>query len=138
MSFATDIARFKAQFEGRLREIHNQAADEVYRSVVEGSPITGAPGQPVDTGNLKGSWQNQILGPLTRAITTNVVYAQDIEDGVRHGVVAGVGADDATDAIKAPDAPLTLRSQVGGFHSVKLTRAGWQGIVDHVIAGSVP
>ena len=116
MSFQDDVRRFAAKVGQRARDIHNGVCDLAYSSIVEGSALTGAPGQPVDTGNLKGSWQNVIEGPLTRAIVTNVVYAEQIEDGTRAG--------------KA----LVLRSQVGGWHSVKLTRAAWPRIVEHVTA----
>jgi hypothetical protein len=81
-------------------------------SIVEGSPITGAPGQPVRTGNLKASWQTSFESPLSARISTNVEYALPIEEGVgRFG-------------------PLTLRSAVGGFGSVKLTVANFDRVVE--------
>lgn len=113
MGFSDDVRRFQSKVDVRTKAIHDGVCDLAFSSIVEGSPVTGAPGQPVDTGNLKSSWQNKIEGPLEREIVTNVVYAPYIEDGFGRG-------------------PLTLRSQVGGFHSVKLTRAAWQKIVDFV------
>ncbi len=112
MSFAAEIdayARRLADWEYRL---HSIAGDLVFESIVNGSPVTGAPGQPVDTGNLRASWQREIHGPLSQSIATNTVYAPAIEDGARGS--------------KA----LTLRSQTGGFHSVKMTVAAWPRIVD--------
>jgi hypothetical protein len=84
---------------------------EVQRSIVEGSEITGAPGQPVDTGALKASWIPEFVSESEWQTTTNLDYAPIIEDNLR-------GA--------------TLRSPVGGFHSVKRTVAGFPRIVEHV------
>lgn len=117
MSFASDVAKFQRKVEQRGRDLHNGVCDLAFSSIVEGSPVTGAPGQPVDTGYLKGSWQNIIEGPLTRQIVTKAAYAQNIEDGTsRFG------------------RPLTLRSQVGGWYSVRLTRAAWTRVVEFVTA----
>lgn len=88
------------------------ATEEVRRSVVIGSEVTGAPGQPVDTGNLRDSWIGDFTGPTSWLLSTNVEYAVWIEDGGN-----SIG-------------PFTLRSQVGGFHSVKLTIASWDRIVE--------
>ena len=100
-----------------LSDVFTQVAQEAQRSIVEGSEITGAPGQPVDTGHLKGSWQLVFDSPNTAIIGTNVVYAESIEDGLSsaHG-----------------GTPMTLRSTTGGFHSVALTVAGFNRIVDVV------
>lgn len=111
MSFGLDIKRFNAKVQQRLADIAERSTEIVYQSIVEGSPITGAPGQPVDTGNLKASWQI-VRGPLRNEVTSNVVYAPIIEEGTRGGRA------------------LTLRSQVGGFHSVALTRIAWGRIVE--------
>jgi hypothetical protein len=45
---------------------------EAQRSIVEGSELTGAPGQPVDTGFLKGSWSRWYDSPTKQTIGTNV------------------------------------------------------------------
>lgn len=111
MGFGLDVKRFSNKVEERVRRVQERSTQLVYESIVEGSPITGAPGQPVDTGNLKSSWQI-VFGPLRAEITTDVVYAPIIEDGTREGRA------------------LTLRSHVGGFHSVALTRVSWGRIVD--------
>lgn len=89
---------------------------ETKRSIVEGSEITGASGQPVDTGNLRASWHDDRVAQLIAEITTNVVYAEPIEEGI------------------GPHGALTLRSEVGGFHSVKQTVAGFHRIVDVCVA----
>jgi len=76
--------------------------------------VTGAPGLPVDSGDLKrhqvltfpAKWMFLSANPLE--------YAPDIEEGRR----------------LATGQKLTLRSLEGGFHSRKLTRAGMQRLTD--------
>lgn len=114
MAFKDDIAAFGKSLEVKGQKLLVGTAELIHTSIKDGHPLTGAPGQPVDTGTLLNSW---VLGfPATNLaeITTNLVYAPPIEDGV------------------GPFGPLTLRSPVGGFHSVKLTRAAWPRIVEHV------
>ncbi len=116
MSLASDLDRFANKVEGRTRRIVQIAREEVQRSIVEGSSITGAPGQPIGPfpggGTLKGSWVPRFLGPHLWQTSTPLAYGPVIED-----LIGRFGA-------------ITIRSVVGGGHSVKLTRAGWQRIVD--------
>lgn len=97
------------------RDIFVGVTEEVQRSVVNGSEITGAAGQPVQTGALKASYIPEFLGRDSWRLTTNTVYARPIEEGVgQYG-------------------PLILRSAVGGFHSIALTVAGFSRIVAVVV-----
>lgn len=114
--FRRQLARFNKVADAKLLNVFLLSVKEVQRSVVEGSAITGAPGQPVDTGNLRASWIDEFRGPLVWQLTTNVVYAPFIEDGANSR------------------GPFTLRSEVGGFHSVKLTAAAWDRIVASAVA----
>lgn len=98
------------------QRVFTDSVTEAYRSITVGSEITAAPGQPVQTGALLRSWVTDQQGDAHATISTGSPYAQQIEDGYRHGYGA-----------------LTLRSLVGGWHSVKLTRAGWHRIVDYVL-----
>lgn len=98
---------------GKGRRVFTNAALTLHDSIVNGSPITGSPGQPVDSGRLKASWIPEFPEANRFETTTNVPYARIIEDNLR-------GA--------------TLRSSVGGFHSVALTVAGFSRIVDHAVA----
>jgi hypothetical protein len=127
MSFADDMLRFKLQVQTRTKEIFDAVVQEATHSIVEGSEITSAPGQPVGQygpgyhngrigGTLKASWQARSTGELEAVISTDVPYAPYIEEG---GNSRG---------------PFQLRSSVGGFHSVKLTIAGMPRIVDVVTA----
>jgi hypothetical protein len=109
MGFSAEMDAFIAKVRARGDGLFINTASHVHTSVVSGSPVTGAPGQPVDTGNLRTSWQ-LVFNGTSAEVSTNVEYAQIIEDNER-------GAQ--------------LRSAVGGFHSVKMTRAGWDAIVIH-------
>lgn len=114
MSWDPPLSTFDQKNRERVRRVFVRASEEVLRSVQTGSELTGAPGQPVDTGNLRASWNLQFESESESLISTNVEYAQPIEEGV------------------GPHGPLTLRSAVGGFHSVQLTAAGFDRIVDAV------
>jgi hypothetical protein len=125
MTFSGDLNRFAAKLEQRRRDLFIGVATETLRSIQEGSPLTGAPGQPVGQygpgyhegavgGTLRASWQLWFEGPMVAFVATNLVYAPVIEE-----LVGKYG-------------PIRIRSTVGGGHSVKLTRAGFQRIVESV------
>jgi hypothetical protein len=67
-------------------------------------------------GALLNSWLIEWRGPWYAEITSDLPYAHIIE--------GGIGAY----------GPLTLRSNVGGFHSLALTSASWPRIVGLVVA----
>lgn len=119
MSYAADLKAFRAKVLDRQRVIFVGIVNTLHESVTVGSPLTGAPGQPVDTGNLLGSWQETFPERWVGQTATGVEYAPNIEDGVgEHGA-------------------LTLRSEVGGFHSVKLSRASFDVVVESVVKEEV-
>ncbi|MDE2772359.1 MAG: HK97 gp10 family phage protein [Gemmatimonadota bacterium] len=105
MSFGSDLERFAARLERRTRDVAEGAADEVHDSIVEGSAVTGSPGQPVETGELRDSWTNEEVEPDVWHVATDKFYAAPVEHG--H--------------------PTHRRS-------VALTRAGWHEIVRTVLA----
>ncbi len=109
--FKDQVRAFGLKVEGQTKNIFVNTAVATKSSIVEGSSITGAPGQPVDTGALRASWQLEFTTPTSAIIATNLVYAPIIEDGVRDG--------------KA----LTLRSQVGGWGSVRATVLNFDRLV---------
>lgn len=96
----------------RKQAIFVGTATEALRSIVEGSALTGAPGQLVDSGNLKASWNLSFPSRDEALIVTNVVYAPDMEEGTREGRA------------------LTQHSATGGFHSVSHTRTNIDRIVE--------
>lgn len=115
-SFDRDLQRIAIDIEARSQAVFVESMNEAKRSIVEGSEITGAPGQPVDENNLRPSWFLRFLGPLEAVIATNTVYAESNEDGIArpHG------------------GPYRLLSAVGGRWSVAKTIAGMQRIIEVV------
>lgn len=111
MSFESDTEKWLAKVTQRRKDLFVNVASGVLESIRSGSPVTTAPGQPVDTGRLKASWTIS-FDRDTAFISTDVEYAPGIEDGVG-----------------SQGQPIQLRSQVGGFHSVALTRTGFRLLV---------
>ncbi len=114
MAFADDVRRFAVKVEAKSKAHFVNTVHAVHQSIQDGSPITGAPGQPVQTGNLRGSWQVDFESPASAIVASSkevAPYNQAIEDGV------------------GPHGPLTLRSTVGGFHSVAKTINGFDRLV---------
>ena len=120
MSNESELDKLVRVIEQRSQDVFLGSVMGARDSVVEGSAITGAPGQPVDTGNLRASWQLTLQPKGPAFLTTNVDYAPAVEDGV------------------GPHGPMRLKSAVGGFHSVKMTRINWPQLVDSVVIRVVP
>jgi len=108
--------RFAKDFHAELLEMSKLAKDrfrttidimeeETLRSIKEGSGITGAPGQPVKTGRLRASWKSVRKNQWAFDVSSDAPYAEIIEYNTR-------GA--------------TLRSRVGGFHSVAITTLNYR------------
>lgn len=114
MSIGGDLEAFLAKLERRKTALFVNTTSHVEMSIKSGSEVTGAPGQPVASGNLLNSWHTEIVSPTLAETTTACPYAPSVENAER---------EDGT--------PIQFRSEVGGAHSVKLTRAGWPRIVDH-------
>jgi hypothetical protein len=110
VSFERQLIDIANRVNAKGRALVRNIDEHVGRSIMFGSGTTGAPGQPVDEGELLLSWHRENRGPWTTAWISRKPYAPIIEDNRR-------GA--------------TLRSKVGGFHSVKLTRHGFRAIVRH-------
>jgi hypothetical protein len=118
MSAADEVARAMLRLRGLTQDIFTDVVLEAAVSITDGSAITGSPGQPVDTGALRASWQVEEDAPLVATIGTNLEYAQAIEDGV------------------GPHGPRAYgkKNNIGGSHSRALTIAGMPRIVDAVVA----
>lgn len=111
MSFRDDCRRFGLEVDAVDAEIFANVVSAVHESIVDGSPVTGAPGQPVDTGTLRDSWTPEFLSATEARVSTNVEYAPHVEDNVRG-----------------------VEFKNHGPHSVKLTVAGFDRLVDDVAA----
>lgn len=128
LDFDKQVRAFGELSRRRALDVVVIAGLEVTRSVVEGSELTGAPGQPVDRGDLRKSW---IFAPRPDGfeLTTNFDYAPFIEAG---GNSRGPFAPPPT-GTRTRNGRL-VSSQVGGFHSVKLTASGWSRILAFAVA----
>lgn len=104
--FGDQVRAFSVKVEKVTQEVFVNVCTATRDSIVEGSPVTGAPGQPVDTGALRESFALVFESPTEAVIRTNLDYAPSIEDGLSY-------AHGGT--------PMTLRSAVGGFHGVRQT-----------------
>jgi hypothetical protein len=133
-AFADSLRRSVLAIEHLEAGVFANVVSAVHESVVEGSLVTGAPGQPVGQygpgyhpgkvgGTLKNSWQTTFVAPDVAEVSTNIVYAPSIEDGLSY-------AHGGT--------PMRLRSTVGGFHSVLLTRLGFGRLVRAAAEASRP
>lgn len=159
MSAEDAIRREMMQAEGFVRDAFIGLAVAAKDSIQFGSPITGAPGQPVDTGYLRNSWQigwdtvPQFPGtgegatpdpagltpiedtgdPMTATralIATNVEYAEVIEDGV---ISLKGKSGDVGLSERGSLRRLALKS--GGPGSVKQTAANMQLLANDLIDG---
>lgn len=81
MTFSNDLKVFADKVVDRQRRIFVGTVSDVHSSVTDGSAVTGAPGQPVDTGFLKGSWQPSFPEQWVGEVATNAAYAEAIEEG---------------------------------------------------------
>lgn len=115
--FADDLRRFTAMTERRMLDVHAATVVLAHQSITIGSVITGAPGQPVDLGNLRNSVQIEHESPTRALISTNVEYAEAVEDAVGPYGPRVYGA----------------KNGIGGSHSLKQTMAGGQALVDEAV-----
>lgn len=113
MTFTEQMQKFIRKAQSRERTVYQRSVEHAFRSVRYGSAVTGAPGQPVDTGELLASWELRSKGRREAIMVSDLPYADIIEENRR-------GA--------------TLRSKVGGFHSVRLTRLAWRRIVRYELS----
>jgi hypothetical protein len=114
MTFASQLQAFAEKAKRREREVFTRSVEAVAQSIVFGSEITGAPGQPEDLRG--GEWTTQYEGESAAVISTNDPSAPSVEDGISH----------------LHGGPITLNSPTGGFHSVLQTRLGFEKLVEDV------
>lgn len=116
--FALDMAAMGASLRADVDKMFDDSVNLAAESIVNGSAITGAPGQPVEEDVLRKSWVTDKLSPTHATVTTDNPYAESNEDGIAR---PGMG-------------PYRLLSPTGGRWSISKTVAGWGRIVDAAIA----
>ncbi|MGB0878683.1 MAG: hypothetical protein ACPGVY_11365 [Mycobacterium sp.] len=131
MSFGDDLALFKTTVVGRSQAVFLGSVNRLHGSIVDGSEVSGAPGQPRDTGFLAGSWQETYPEEWVGQTATGAEYALPIE----HGQQAPYQHHSSGKTVTPR--PIQYRSG-GGSDSVKLTRAAWPRIVESVVSEVVP
>jgi hypothetical protein len=121
LGFADAVRKFADETMAKEQAIFEAVVELAYESIVNGSMLTGSPGQPESTrqdppwGHLKDSWTVTYRGN-TAHIHTGHPGARTIEKGTRLGK------------------SLVLHYGNGGFHSVELTKAGFMHLVSAAIA----
>lgn len=78
-AFAAYLERFGQVLSERNVAVLDEATALAMDSIVDGSPLTGAPGQPVDTAELRDSWTAVPEGPATRLIKSDAIHALAVE-----------------------------------------------------------
>lgn len=100
----------KKQFLVRLKvteeKILNSLVDDSFRGIVFGDPAVGSPGQPDDL-RTPGKW-NITRGKGFARIWTKEKSARSVEEGISQKF----------------GGPIKLKSDIGGFHSVKHVKKG--------------
>lgn len=122
MSFADDLKAARVTTREAVLDVAFTAFGTVQESLVRGSALTGAAGQPVDTGALRASFTAKRISDTTNEVSTSEDYAPAIEDGIQPPYTTARGT------VVTPK-PMTLRSEVGGFHSAFKTAMAWPDIV---------
>lgn len=110
MGFAQSLANFAAKTKENLQATREGVDDETFRSIVEGSEITGAPGQPVRTRKLHDSWSQDVSETET-VTSSDSPYAPAVEENLNNAVYENHGP-----------------------HSVKQTVVAFPRIVEEVVA----
>jgi hypothetical protein len=96
-----------------IHTLFRESVKSAEYSIRFGSGVTGAPGQPVDSEELRLSWKTDMLTPEHATVTSDCEWAPQNEDGIAR---PGGGS-------------YNLRSFVGGRWSIAKTVAGWGSLV---------
>lgn len=140
--FTVSMARFRQKFLTQNHQLVYELGQMTLGSVRDGSSLTGAPGQPIDEGELVASWKVEYPTPNEALVTTKLGgKAFAIEHGQRAATKARIRALKKIGYFKGMSVrkvqrnqklkiKLTVRSARGGFHSVKLTRANFGRLVE--------
>jgi hypothetical protein len=81
MSIEDEIVQEGQVFQRQCATLIERIADTVFESIVYGSYVTNAPGQPVRDGDLVKSWKQQPLSDKSILISSDSPYAKKVEYG---------------------------------------------------------
>jgi hypothetical protein len=115
MIWRSKIPELMRKVQTDIRKIHTGVFDESRGSIINGSLLTGAPGQPDD---LRGDqWKENHEADNRTSLGVADPSAASVESGIS----------------RFNGKPITLHSPIGGSHSIKLTRMGEDNIVRKVV-----
>lgn len=80
MSFEADCRQVGPTLEAQILALLEGTSIAAFDSIVNGSAATGAPGQPVDKGDLKDSWERSSPTPTSRLIASDNGHAVAVEE----------------------------------------------------------
>src|ERR1035437_9572971 len=80
--FDLDMAAVATRLNANLLAMFDDSVNMAAESIINGSAVTGSPGQPVESDELRLSWKTEKLTPTHATITTDIPYAQSNEDGI--------------------------------------------------------
>lgn len=95
-------------------EVFKHVVAAAHESIVNGSTITGSPGQPADL--REGKWTLQLESEDVAILSCAEPSARSVENGIS----------------RYDGHPIKLKSAVGGFHSVGQTEQHFDKLVDEV------
>ncbi len=112
----SNLPEFSRQLQTTEAQIVREVTDIAFGSIVNGSLLTGSPGQPDDLRD--GDWVESFPSQTSGKISTSEPSARSVEDGISYKF----------------GTPLTkLKSEIGGFHSLALTHQNADKIIGAVI-----
>lgn len=116
VTWTSNLPVFLPKLTASVEAVRKEVAKLAHDSIVNGSPLTGAPGQPEDL--RQGQFVIAETGTDTTTVGTNDHSALAVEDGISH----------------FNGAPIHLHSAVGGFHGTKLTHQNAGALIDQVVS----
>lgn len=138
------LAELLADTDGVIRlaeEAFDMIVDATADSIIKGSPITGAPGQPVKTGQLISSWVVKKRGRRSASIETDPKIRLQIASTIGQKGTAVTSTRQRAVA-RAVDYALFVEEGAhgaaydaggGGPHSVKKTVAGFSRLANAAV-----
>lgn len=116
VAWTSRLPVFLPKLSQSVEAVRKGVAELALDAIVNGSALTGAPGQPEDL--RQGQFVIVETGPDTTTVGTNDHSALAVEDGISH----------------LNGHPIHLHSAIGGFHSTKLTHQNAGALIEQVVS----